>query len=419
VQYAARQGKAGHLRCLLDSGFDPAAVTEHEKRTAIMLAAENGHEEVFSMIAPLMKDLVVLKESTEALNRSRVDRLLHLMFSREDDDSLIEKFRSLVATVPVELVSSHECNAVWCGVYTKQPLLKHCLDSTKKEHARILLQHGVIPDKETIHRAFNRGYPEMFDILAEFIEDPAKLKFLRLAKLLETEEAEEAASDEFKALLESIQEPGEATVSMESFLDNCNLVQYAARQGKAGHLRCLLDSGFDPVAVTEHEKKFAIILAAEKGRMDAISMLAPLMEGSEALEESKDKINLAKIRALFIALFMLKDEESSPSEKFKSYLTSLPVELVNSSASSIRNSDNRSLLQAACCIFIHNILLCRSARTGVWPSMCASSWTTGEYSPSQTSPLYPGWILLPSQMVTRGLLLSWQQTIVMWRFLKC
>ena len=84
--------------------FDPVAVTEHEKRTAIMLAAENGHEEVFSMIAPLMKDLVVLKESTEALNRSRVDRLFHMMFSREDDDSLIEKFRSLVATVPVELV---------------------------------------------------------------------------------------------------------------------------------------------------------------------------------------------------------------------------------------------------------------------------------------------------------------------------
>ena len=77
-----------------------------------------------------------------------------------------------------------------------------------------------------------------------------------------------------------------------------------------------------------YEKKFAIILAAEKGRMDAISMLAPLMEGSEALEESKDKINLAKIRALFIALFMLKDEDASPSEKFKSYLTSLPVELV-------------------------------------------------------------------------------------------
>ena len=93
----------------------------------------------------------------------------------------------------------------------------------------------------------------MFDILAEFIEDRAMVKFLRLAKLLITEEAL-TASDEFKALLESIQDPGvksifrnkisqEATVSMENFLGNCNLVQLAARWGKADHLRCLLDFG--------------------------------------------------------------------------------------------------------------------------------------------------------------------------------
>ena len=111
----------------------------------------------------------------------------------------------------------------------------------------------VIPDQETIQRAFNSHYPEMFDILAEFIEDRAMVKFLRLAKLLITEEAL-TASDEFKALLESIQDPGvksifrnkisqEGTVSMENFLDNCNLIQYAAKEGKAEHLRCLLDFG--------------------------------------------------------------------------------------------------------------------------------------------------------------------------------
>ena len=70
-----------------------------------MLAAENGREEVFSTIAPLMEDLAVLKESEEALNRYRVDRLFDMMFNREEDDSLIEKFRSLVSSVPVQLVS--------------------------------------------------------------------------------------------------------------------------------------------------------------------------------------------------------------------------------------------------------------------------------------------------------------------------
>merc|ERR1719228_2766702 len=164
----------------------------------------------------------------------------------------------------------------------------------------------------------------MFDILAEFIEDPAKLKFLRLAKLLETEEAEEAASDEFKALLESIQEPGEATVSMESFLDNCNLVQYAARQGKAGHLRCLLDSGFDPVAVTEHEKTTAITLAAENGHEEVFSMIAPLMKDLVVLKESTEALNRSRVDRLLHLMFS-REVDDSLIEKFRSLVATVPV----------------------------------------------------------------------------------------------
>ena len=55
------------------------------------------------------------------------------------------------------------------------------------------------------------------------------------------------------------------------------------------------------------------------------------MEGSEALRKSREALNQAKLQAM---TFMIEQEEKDkPSEKFKNYLSSLPVELVRADKS--------------------------------------------------------------------------------------
>ena len=83
--------------------------------------------------------------------------------------------------------------------------------------------------------------------------------------------------------------------------------------------------------MSEDQEKTAIELAAENCHVEVVSLLAPLMEGSEALRKSSEALNQAKLQAM---TFMIEQEEKDkPSEKFKNYLSSLPVELVRANKS--------------------------------------------------------------------------------------
>ena len=82
----------------------------------------------------------------------------------------------------------------------------------------------------------------------------------------------------------------------------------------------------DPAAVTEGDQETAIELAAGQGNAEVFEMLAPLMEGTEALKKSSFVLNGAKIKAMYSMID--KEYSDSPSEKFKEYLSSVPVELV-------------------------------------------------------------------------------------------
>ena len=54
------------------------------------------------------------------------------------------------------------------------------------------------------------------------------------------------------------------------------------------------------------------------------------MEGSEALRKSREALNQAMLRRLYR---MIDQEMDKPSEKFKDWLSSLPVELVRADKS--------------------------------------------------------------------------------------
>ena len=82
----------------------------------------------------------------------------------------------------------------------------------------------------------------------------------------------------------------------------------------------------DPAAVPDGNQRTAIELAADYCHAEVFEMLAPLMEGTEALKKSSFVLNGAKIKAMYRMID--KEYSDSPSEKFKEYLSSVPVELV-------------------------------------------------------------------------------------------
>ena len=105
VQLAAREGRADYLRLLLDHGynlctrlsllhrFDPAGVTEDTRETAIELAADGGHEEVFAILAPAM-------EGTVALQLAKLIQSLRSKGAIKATDEPSEEFRSILAAIP-------------------------------------------------------------------------------------------------------------------------------------------------------------------------------------------------------------------------------------------------------------------------------------------------------------------------------
>ena len=86
----------------------------------------------------------------------------------------------------------------------------------------------------------------------------------------------------------------------------------------------------DPAAVPDGNQRTAIELAADYCHVEVFEMLAPLMEGTEALKKSSNVLNSAKIRAMYDMI----DNTDSPSEEFKEYLSSVPVELVRANVGS-------------------------------------------------------------------------------------
>ena len=105
AHWESREGRAGHLRLLLDHGynhctmfsllhrFDPAGVTEDTRETAIELAADREHEEAFAILAPYM-------EGTVALQLAKLIQSLRSKGAIKATDEPSEEFRSILAAIP-------------------------------------------------------------------------------------------------------------------------------------------------------------------------------------------------------------------------------------------------------------------------------------------------------------------------------
>jgi len=260
---------------------------------------------------------------------------LEHMLEYEEEPS--EEFRSSVTALPVDLVTFEENDE--CTL-----LQLACLVHEKKEHVRVLLQHGVNPTAEPKSSGSDLSWlagvpPDMFDVLAEFMQ-PGELDLCRLARTLVRVNVEEDSVAKLKTLLDTTEKTEEMNRASKFIwvritrwtTETFSLLQYAARQGLAEHLQLLLDFGLDPAAVSEEQKKTSIQLAAEcklGQHMEVFSILAPLMEGTEGLKKAEEALNLAKIGAMF-DLMRGASMSNQEVEDFKSSLEKLPVEQVTS-----------------------------------------------------------------------------------------
>ena len=83
----------------------------------------------------------------------------------------------------------------------------------------------------------------------------------------------------------------------------------------------------DPGAVTSTEPRTAIEIAADEECKDAFKILAPLMEGTEALKKSQEVMETrTNLRELIDQI----DSEpaDSPSQEFRDKLSLVPLEQV-------------------------------------------------------------------------------------------
>jgi len=321
--YFASTSRAEHLQLLLDHGMDPGAVTSTEARTAIEIAADDDCEDAFKILAPVMEGTEALKKSQEVMNtRATLNELIEQIDS-EPVDSPSQEFRANLSSLPLEKLSSGMA-LPGCPTIT---LLQNCALLNKVEHARILLQLGVNPasvcvwqntEKTPIEVAAERSNEYLFNILAPLMKGTEALKnsndIINKSKVKELveqiEDDGEIPSSEFKELLSSV--PADLARS-KGILP----VQCAAKEGRAGHLRLLLDHGFDPAAVTEDTKETAIELAAEGGHGEVFTILAPAMEGSVAFQ-------LAKLIQILRSKGSI-EATDEPTEEFLSILSAIPT----------------------------------------------------------------------------------------------
>jgi len=118
-----------------------------------------------------------------------------------------------------------------------------CLVHEKKEHVRVLLQHGVNPTAEPKSSGSNLGWlagvpPDMFDVLAEFMQ-PGELDLCRLARTLVRVNVEEDSVAKLKTLLDTTEKTEEMNRANKFIwvritrwtTETFSLLQYAARQG--------------------------------------------------------------------------------------------------------------------------------------------------------------------------------------------
>jgi len=288
---------------------DPAAVPDGNKRTAIELAADYCHVEVFEMLAPLMEGTEALKKSSNVLNSAKIRAMYDMI---DNTDSPSEEFKEYLSSVPVELLSSSalELRELFGHGYSIN-LLENCVYERKVEHACLLLLQGVNPSQpntKSLEMAIEKDNLVMVGALGGFMEIPFDLHMKALALFIHDEEK---VNPKFTRLLARLPVTEDANKPEEG--SRCTLVQLAAKKGRSERLQQLLDHGLDATSTSEEEPETAIELAAVLGHSEATSILAPFMEGTLALK----------------VVQLLSQESEDSTDHFRNVLSSVTAAEVN------------------------------------------------------------------------------------------
>jgi len=296
LQDAVQMGKVNFVRDLLEFGVDPTAVCEDVRETPMEISISRD-------TAQLLEIRRLLAKYTEMPDNVKLFHLSTLMFRGEATD--LEEFRSMLGSLPVELVSS--TNVRDLGSLLQGAVDPHSdVKKNKEEFVRILLEFGADPNRATegapsacggartpMELALRYVYLHTINVLMLLAgtvndETPASTKLDILSKIMEyLEYLDGNYTEELKRNLDGLpvseveNQREKISWHVSDQIDkteiNVTWVQFAAAQGKTEYLQILLDHGLDHNSQVE-ETPTPIQLAAVNGHMDAFSLLAARLQ---------------------------------------------------------------------------------------------------------------------------------------------
>ena len=321
---------------------DPTVTTQAEDKSPMGLAIEyNQDPEV----------LKLLKQFVPMTDELKLEELFYRM--NADDSELVgEEFHQLLKSLPVELVSE-------ACVCERGTLLQRAIWEGKSAHAFLLLEAGVDPHKGCSVTHIEGHHSHSGDDITIEIGDtgerreriPVELAYDTLVEFPNNKELFERLTEltgvtDYVRLARLVHElldyPDPVSGPTETFRENLNLVdiqfansfpchwarwgtlvQTAVEEGKAEHLRLILERGVDPLLVAQFNQlppsnyeKLPLLMACERKNMEMVNMLEEYMEMTDDL----------KLRQL--AHYILGEGRESASEEFSNILATLPLDLV-------------------------------------------------------------------------------------------
>jgi len=356
LQQAVYKEKIEHIRCLLDLRVDPTATSQAEARSPMGLAVELKKD---PKVLNLLKQFVLM---TDLL---KLEELFYRM-NADDSESVGDEFHQMLNSLPVQLVSE-TC------VCESGTLLQHAIWKGKSEHAFLLLEAGVDPQRtcsvthiegyhshsgdevtinigntgETRERmpvevAFDTHNKELFNRLAEMTGVTDYIRLGRLVhELQDYPQPVKAPTETFRENLK--------LVELE-FVNSypCHwarwgtLLQTAVEEEKTEHLRLILERGVDPLVTTQFPllppskyQKLPLFIACDRKKMEMVKMLEEYMDITDDL----------KLKQL--AHYILGEGGESASDEFFKILTTLPLDLVSQTNVQTSRSQGTLLQQAA------------------------------------------------------------------------
>jgi len=333
LQDAVNFGKVNFVRDLLEFGVDPTAVCEDVRVTPMEISISLSSSDS----AQLLEIRRLLSKYTEMPDNVKLFHLSTLMSRGEAED--LEEFRSMLGSLPVELVSSTNVRAQ--GSLLQGAVDPHSdVEKNREEFVRILLEFGADPTRATAGKSrtpmeFALRYVELghtFDVLMLLAgtvndETPTSTKLEILSNVMEYNFVEGNYTEEFKKNLDGlpvseVENKREnifwhVSDQMKESYINVTWVQFAAAHGKTEYLRLLLDHGLEHNSQVE-ETPTAVQLAACNGHIDAFSLLTatPHMDS-----DNSEWLQLGQLLVFGMA---------GKVDEFKELLTRVPLDKVNS-----------------------------------------------------------------------------------------